>query len=325
MFRKKNTTRLLSDIKFLRRFNYNRISFILAILIFAWALVTSGYALSSPRIAYQEFRAGSGFIWAFMVSISTYFAASISLLDSLQSVRNLKYYIILFELALYSSGSKGVVLWNNVMAILIAKPSRVIGIFKIKQLSRLKKYISSFVFVPFLLWIFVLFGGSGSDGILQKVFNYMSSTKLAVQYVEYLDETDDYTNGQIFTSGLWSFVPRRFFPSKPYAYGSILMNEKLFPGMAASGHTPSLGLFTKHFSDFKWFGIFFNILSPSYILALYGISILVSRTQVSTSLSIFSIFYTAFPMISFHIPIIFSLLFYLLLFRLTSTKTLYNT
>ena len=35
----------------------------------------------------------------------------------------------------------------------------------------------------------------------------MSSTKLAVQYIEYLHKTEDHTNGKILTSGLWSFVP----------------------------------------------------------------------------------------------------------------------
>ena len=169
IFRQNKVSLLLSDIKIARKFNYSKISIILLISITAWIFASAGYALISPRIAYQEFRSGSGYIWALMVSISTYLAATISLLDSFQTLRNLRSYIILFELAAYASGSKGVILWNNVIAILIAKPSKVIGVLRVKQFSRFKKYITSFIFVPFLLWVFVLFGGSGPDGLFQKL------------------------------------------------------------------------------------------------------------------------------------------------------------
>lgn len=320
-FRDKKYIQQLPDIKVLRRFNFNKISIFLSVLLFIWLVVSSGTGFTAPRIAYQNFRAGNGFIWALMVSLSTYLISSISFSGTLNSVKNLKLHLFLFELSTYASGSKGVLLWNNVLALLLMRPSNVITIFKIKQLSSWKKLLTPLVFIPFLYWTFLLFGGIGPDGFVQKLATYMSSTKHAVQYIQYIDENEDYTNGKILVTSFWSFVPRKIFPSKPYAYGSILMNEKLFPGMAESGHTPSLGLFTKNYSDFQWFGIFLSVLSPAYLFSLYGINLVVSRPQIFSSISVFSVFFVAFPMISFHIPVLISILFYLFLFSLTSAKT----
>ena len=319
-FRTKRYTKRLPDTIISRLFNYKKISIVLIVFLLIWIFVSAGTALISPRIAYQNFRSGNGFVWAFMVSLSTYLISSISLSDTLHSVKNIKLYLSLFEFSTYASGSKGVLLWNNVIALLLMKPSQVISIFKVKQLSAWKKTLTPLVFIPFLMWTFLLFGGSGPDGLVQKLATYMSSTKHAVQYIQYVDKNDDYTNGQILTTNFWSFVPRKFFPSKPFAYGSILMNEKLFPGMAETGHTPSLGLFTKNYSDFQWLGIFVACFSPAYLLSLYGIHLVVSRPQISSSLSVFSVLFTAFPMISFHIPIIFSLCLYSFLLSATSSK-----
>ena len=46
----------------------------------------------------------------------------------LHSVKNIKLYLS-FEFTTYASGSKGVLLWNNVIALLLMKPSQVISIF----------------------------------------------------------------------------------------------------------------------------------------------------------------------------------------------------
>ena len=108
-----------------------------------------------------------------------------------------------------------------------------------------------------------MFGGGGEFGMLNKVLTYKSSTSFAVRAITEWKEKGFSTNGQIFLTSFWSFIPRAIFPNKPFAYGKMLILEKFFPGMAETGHTPSFGLYLDNLIDFGWMGfvapVFLNL------------------------------------------------------------------
>lgn len=73
------------------------------------------------------------------------------------------------------------------------------------------------------------------------------SLKETLQYYDYFDNAARYVGrsenfgpnyGGTLLSSLWEYVPRRVWPTKPFVYGSIVVNEHFFPGAAEVGYTP---------------------------------------------------------------------------------------
>lgn len=73
------------------------------------------------------------------------------------------------------------------------------------------------------------------------------SLKETLQYYDYFDNAARYLGkadsfgpnyGGSFLSSLWEYVPRRLVPDKPFAYGSVVVNEHFYPGAAEVGYTP---------------------------------------------------------------------------------------
>lgn len=96
---------------------------------------------------------------------------------------------------------------------------------------------------------------------LQGNFDRLTDTLLYYDYFNnasmYLCTADRFSPmfGGSFLSSLWEYVPRRFFPEKPYVYGNIVINEYFFPGAAKTGYTPGWLPWIALHLDFGPFGV----------------------------------------------------------------------
>lgn len=96
---------------------------------------------------------------------------------------------------------------------------------------------------------------------LQGNFSSLSET---LRYYDYFNNASMYLctadrfspmYGGAFLSSLWEYVPRRYFPDKPYVYGNIVINEYFFPGAAKTGYTPGWLPWIALHLDFGVFGV----------------------------------------------------------------------
>ena len=79
---------------------------------------------------------------------------------------------------------------------------------------------------------------------LQGNFDRLSAT---LEYYDYFDNAALYVGraerfgpqfGSAFLSSFWEYVPRGFYPAKPFVYGNIVFNDHYYPGAAQEGYTP---------------------------------------------------------------------------------------
>ena len=270
-------------------------------LILIWILVTGGQAIINPRYAYQVLRVGKGPIWSFLIS-SVSFYAGICVFQK-EKIRLFDDILIVFSTII--TGSKGVFLWLNSFyfyAIGIEGFKKHLNQFKLSKYSR----IFGLILAPFLLlYLIVLFGGGGEFGIINKVLNYKNSTGFAVRALSEWKEKEFSTNGQIFLTSFWSFIPRAIFPNKPFAYGNMLILEKFFPGMAETGHTPSFGLYLDKLIDFGWIGfvapVFLNL---KFLFQLYGFKIITQSENINKFIPLIATIYCFIPLLGAHFPLL---------------------
>ena len=90
------------------------------------------------------------------------------------------------------------------------------------------------------------------------------SLKETLQYYDYFDNAARYVGrsenfgpnyGGTLLSSLWEYVPRRVWPTKPFVYGSIVVNEHFFPGAAEVGYTPGYLPWIPYHLDFGATGV----------------------------------------------------------------------
>ena len=270
-------------------------------VILIWIFITGGQAIINPRYAYQVLREGKGPIWSFLIS-SVSFYAGICVFQK-EKMKLFDDILIIFSTII--TGSKGVFLWLNSFY------SYALGIegFKnhLKQF-KLSKYSKLFglILAPFLLfYLIALFGGGGEFGLINKVLNYKNSTDFAVRAISEWKEKDFSTNGQIFLTSFWSFIPRAIFPNKPFAYGNMLILENFFPGMAETGHTPSFGLYLDRLIDFGWIGfvgpVFLNL---KFLFQLYGFKVITQSDNVNKFVPLIASIYCFIPLLGAHFPLL---------------------
>jgi len=286
---------------FTKFFDKSKFRIYIILLILIWILVTGGQALINPRFAYQVLREGKGPIWSFLIS-SVSFYAGICVFQK-EKVRLFDDLLIVFSTII--TGSKGVFLWLNSFysyAIGIEGFKKHLNQFKLSKYSR----IFGLIFIPFLvLYLIALFGGGGEFGLINKILNYKNSTGFAVRAISEWKEKDFSTNGQIFLTSFWSFIPRAIFPNKPFAYGKMLILEKFFPGMAETGHTPSFGLYLDNLIDFGWIGfvapVFLNL---KFLLQLYGFKVITQSSRVNKFIPLIASIYCIIPLLGAHFPLL---------------------
>tara|TARA_B100000989_G_scaffold297111_1_gene281965 strand:- start:18182 stop:19423 length:1242 start_codon:yes stop_codon:yes gene_type:complete len=292
-------------------------------LILIWILVTGGQALINPRYAYQVLRVGKGPIWSFLIS-SVSFYSGICVFQR-EKIRLFDDILILFSTIV--TGSKGVFLWLNSFyyyALGIKGFKNHLNQFRLSKYSKLLLIILA---PSLVLYLIALFGGGGEFGLITKVLNYKNSTSFAVRAITEWKEKDFSTNGQIFLTSFWSFIPRAIFPNKPFAYGNLLILEKFFPGMAETGHTPSFGLYLDKLIDFGWIGfvtpVFLNL---KFLIQLYGFKVITQSEYVNNFIPLIATIYCFIPLLGAHFPflLLLPILYFIYNFCLVKKSQYYN-
>jgi hypothetical protein len=273
--------------------------YIVASAIFFFGILvihSDGIFLTNPRYGYQHFREGVGFIWVLYVlsiSILYYFIA----LRKEINIKKVLFFILLF----FFTGSKALILNVFISTFLVYA-------WLNKKISKIQIIFISFILVILMLKLFDQFGAS--QDFLTRASTYFDFMNQASRVFEDYDSGQlQHTNGEIFTSSFWSYVPRVLYPEKPYAYGSVTLVEMYYPGMAATGHTPSFGTLTPEFVDFGWFAPFFAVVfNLNLLVKIFAISVIVTNANIGRRWEIGAILFVFAPGFGFHLPIIFTLL-----------------
>lgn len=277
------------------------------IVSFLVLVITSGGTfLTDPRYAYQHHRSGVGLFWILLISFS-----GILFVHYSHKGDRLKYSVVfLFALLAAMSGSKHVlvVYFLCVFFVLTTRGIRISMSYYLIGGSSL------------ILLLLLNFGQLGADeNFLLRVGRYYNALDLAkLVFQDYESGQLEFKYGEIFTSSFWSYVPRGLYPEKPFAYGPILVLEDYFPGMAATGHTPSFGPLTTDFVDFWYFAPLVNILTELKVsIYLFGLLTLSYGKFLSKSLFVMASFVVLAPAFGFHMPLIIFLLLIVLLSKVS--------
>lgn len=281
---------------------------VLALLFFiSYVILTDGDAIFNPRVAYQLKRDGIGWIWAGMIVFTTmYFVAY-----SASKAKFSKKLFLATLFVMWCSGSKQLILGFIIC-----------NYFNPWLSIRYRKLYLYAGFPTCLFLFYYLFGQlSAEDSFVVRLSNYFDAFSLSAQVFEdRLNGSLKYFGGEIWLSSWWANVPRAIFPDKPYAYGSTYLLEVYYPGMAATGATPSFGEFTQFYADFGWFGVFAASLRFQCLIRFYALHNICQRRKGWRE--VFSVGYLLFPGFAFHFPVfmLLPLFWFLAKARINSSK-----
>jgi hypothetical protein len=198
--------------------------------------------LTSPRIAYEKYRSGVGFVWSIA-------SASLSLLFIIIAHRHqlrFKKIIIPFLCCLFLAfflGGKSIVLSFFIYSIFMY--DAWIRPLKIKYI------IFCFILLLTLSSFLLLFQSNNQSPIyFVQYFDYFENTAYFLN-----EKPSGYMFGKLALSNFWSYIPRSMYSSKPFVYGQMNVTEITFPGAAELGFTPGISQWIAIYWDFGIIGI----------------------------------------------------------------------
>jgi len=286
-----------------------------------WIIVTNGMALFEPRMAYIELRKGFGYIWAFGI-FAISLNASLKLIFYTLSFRSICCNLFLP----YFYASKGIILSLLVPFLFYKGPHTIKLVFAKSSFRRyLEKYSFLFIFLLCLFGFVLLYRiNSGftneSAGVFDRLLNTYSSFNNANKALLEQSSEFDQIKSSIYFSSFWSWIPRAIYPDKPFAYGSALVIDYFYPGLAASGTTPSIGLGLVEFLQFGYFGLIPKLLFDFQSLLPFLLVVLLTNTSKSSynKIKLYLFCNVLIPGgLTFHLPPLVSFLFSMFIFRLS--------
>lgn len=268
-------------------FNSNVFFIIMMVFFLMWVFLTDFKALTAPRVAYQSYREGIGFVWALMITFMVLWYSN-SLIEN-QKVNLLN--VIILCLIAYCTGSKQVML-----GIILLMPFQPFISWRARKVLMLIA-----LFAAPVMFLFLFGQLTAEKSLLFRMAAYFKTSQLgAIIFDSYYDGTLEYYYGEIYLTGFWGYIPRAIYPDKPFAYGSTFLLGVYFPGMAETGATPSFG-FSRYFADFGWYGALLSLLQLRVFIQFYAIKIVTSQRTSALKPIAFGILF--FPFYSFHAPI----------------------
>lgn len=243
--------------KSLRRSAYGFL--LMYVVFFVATMVLGGGGLKwifNTREAYQLHRVGVGMFYALSISfLSLSFG---SYMFSFVRTTYWLYWGIIFYVGMaYFFGSKGMILDFAVFGLVAL------------WFYRAKGFYLCLILVPSIVFPVMIYNLSQAYGELDlsRVLSYFDYYNNSAMFYKAFDEGGlSFYWGKIFTSQFWTFVPRFFYPEKPFVYGFLYVNEYFFPGAAAATNTPAFGGPTEFYADFGMPGVIFGaLLNPAVI------------------------------------------------------------
>lgn len=261
----------------------------------------------SSRIAYQTGRSGVGHWYVFAQGL--FLLAYLSWLWFCE-IRSWKIFIpVTFILAcsFWFFGSK-----QGMVGVMIA--GGFYSNYFIRPMSTRLILLAGACLVPLVVLSPWLQGNYTSlEMTLSRYYDYFDNSAL------YLQHQDDigYQYGRGFLSSFWEYVPRGLYSGKPYVYGQLIVNDKLWPGAAEQGHTPALLPWVIFHLDFGLPGVILGGVISG--LCLRGVYAYFLKTR--SYLALLLVLQICFTPVLKHTPLVlfvFSLVGLSVLFKLTN-------
>lgn len=244
----------------------------LALFALSFLMLTQSFGLvnwiADPRTGYQSHRAGAGQWYALCLTF-----LGVSLVLSTTYARSTYRMIALVPVYLaliYLLGSK---------SFIIAFTMYLINILAIRRFRYLTPVAIVILSAGAASTINTFIQSQKGFG-LEQISSYSDYfVNAAMYYQDYLSGKIPLFHGQMLLTSLWDLVPRSVYPDKPYAYGTILIDEYYFPGAAAGTSTPAFATID-YFADFGWPQVIFSaILSVQTFLSAFVLSVLLPRLE----------------------------------------------
>ena len=217
--------------------------------VFLALMVASGAGtlwITNPRMAYQGFRAGSGFLFLLVQWISVS-GLLIYLFGKTQTTSSSLWALIVYAAIANFTGSKSALVSGLFLWITFYN-------FYVRKISVIWFFVAIVFCIPLMLGRLV---AQGSYGDLMEALDYFKD--YVATTAVFLGRFDEFgfRYGSASLSDLWFYVPRVIYPAKPFEYGLTLIHQVLYPGMAELGHTPGILPWSLAFLDFGVLGVFF--------------------------------------------------------------------
>lgn len=198
--------------------------------------------LLNPRFAYIHGRRGNGLFYV-LLQLSI-IASAVLILSIAKYYKNKPYGYIGIIFFAYFTGSKMIIL--GLILLYVYYKDLFIKKINLRELSK--------VGVIGLLGVIILLRMQSNTTFLRYSDYYSNFLKL-LKYS--LDSKWDFFNGNLTREHfMWSYIPRTFFPQKPYIYGSLRVTA-IFYGerIILEGNTPSFSQFVLPYADYGILGV----------------------------------------------------------------------
>lgn len=220
--------------------------YLAAFVILAMRTGGVGSWLSDIRGSYIEKREGNGLFYAAAVSFLSisYFFEGVSSSRSREfALRSLLYFG-----SIYVLGSKGFVLQFFIFSLIIFHRQGQVNIGRVILIG-----------LPAAFTLLLINFASQRETLdfsgVAEYFDYYPNA--AMYYADYFRGAISLFHGEVILTSFWEYVPRFFFPDKPFVYGILNVVEIYYPGGAESGNTPAFQGGVPQFADFGVLGVLF--------------------------------------------------------------------
>lgn len=217
--------------------------------------------LANPRESYMTKREAHGTLYALSInflSVSFFFAGLAIKKSSRFAPLAIMYLIICAAL-----GSKGFVLSFILFAFWIVW---------INGDMRNRSVLFLSILGANIILLAMFFSNRESIDLLEIMKYFDAYTNASWYYEDYLNGQIDLFHGDVFLTSFYEYIPRSFYPDKPYVYGILKIVDVYYPGGAEVGATPAFNGGVLYFADFGFIGLvifsLFNLSLPLYFISL---------------------------------------------------------
>lgn len=267
----------VSANRILKRFNVKNIprttlkivlflNFFVAFFLFYLLATKSGYGFFSwilhPRTGYQLYRSSFGHYYILSLAcLNVVFLLWLYFLRP-QKRRTLFLVTLFFLFLSYFYGSKAIMLGFVVEILLYYN-------FFIKRI-KFNKILLAFLSGILIIYL-IMFAYSGSKDFNYKGFlSYFDHYYNGHMFFRDFNWRFEYTYGTEYLSRFWEYVPRSFYPNKPYSYGIVsYVIDDYYPGAGETGNTPAFGGPVEPYLNFGIIGVIIFGLISGYFSSLF--------------------------------------------------------
>jgi hypothetical protein len=225
---------------------------LISVISFVLLAVLSGAGtqwITDSRTSYATARESVGVYW--VMSIAFLKLSYITVVSEHKSnnkqqvIITLTLYSIIFSILSSFLGSKTIILGFPITAITYYN-------YYVDPVG--KKFLSfSAIIILLSISLTQFFQGTAETWVDTLLYaDYFQNT---AEFLRRFNTDYGFKLGEVAVTGLWALVPRSLYPDKPYAYGTSLIHQVMFPGAVEVGYTPGILPWAGDYLDFGLIGV----------------------------------------------------------------------